>query len=86
MIGAEVMEVGTRTSKEGKERPFFKVLVREPGGHTELMTISGNTVELGKKYDMQIRVGAFRDALFFVLRSANISGMATPLPAKEKKF
>lgn len=62
----EVVSVGTRKDKDGKDQPIFQGLIRNSENSTaSLHQFKGNGVVLGGIYDLDCTVSAYKDSLFF---------------------
>lgn len=64
MRGVTVRYVGRRSRQGKPDTEYFKgEIITEYG--PELINITGNGVEVGKKYDMSVMIGTYNNSLWF---------------------
>lgn len=61
--GLTVRYLGKRKRQGKPDADYFKAEIETPYG-PELLNISGNGVEMGKKYDLRVMIGTFNNALW----------------------
>lgn len=61
--GVTVRYIGKRKRQGKPDADYFKAEIDTPYG-PELVNISGNGVEEGKKYDLRVMIGTFNNALW----------------------
>lgn len=64
MKGLTVRYIGKRKRQGKPDSEYFKAEMETPFG-PELVNITGNGVEVGKKYDLRIMIGTFNNNLWF---------------------
>lgn len=64
MKGLTVRYLGKRKRQGKPDGEYFKAEMETPFG-PELVNITGNGVEVGKKYDLRIMIGTYQNKLWF---------------------
>ena len=62
--GLTVRYLGKRKRQGKPDADYFKAEIETPYG-PELVNISGDGVEVGKKYDLKVMIGTYNNALWF---------------------
>lgn len=62
--GLTVRYLGKRKRQGKPDVDYFKAEIETPYG-PELVNITGDGVEVGKKYDLKVMIGTYNNALWF---------------------